>query len=518
VTYGRKNAAWNNLDVIYAPANFIQAGVGAVTRSIQSKAREQISALDFGAMGDGVTDDTAPIQAAINTIAATGNGALYLPGGYSYKASGLTWGGAGRLKIYGDGPGTFLIMGTTTGILFTATAGYVDIEGMSVFHPVQGASTAGYFFKFSNTLAIIRNVQFFNGFNVARWEDGCFQGGAANITARGLKNDLFQVDVSPLAGPIGGNMIFERINSQADSTNIGTGLRLVSGDGIHVINSAILGFFNGISAIPSASRNYLANLYFTDVVVDGAGGPAGQGPGWFFDGTSGPLLRVFMSNCWAGAIAGGNGVEIKNTKVFSWVLGMIIDCGQSGIVVDVGSREVSLEGIVVTGNSALSSSTYHGIVVFTGSDRVSVKNCRSGATYNGTDGTTQTNTQGYGLIVADPGTTNYQLIGNDVSGNLTAGLLDNGGAGGRRIVRDNPGYNPIGISNITLGASPATYTAKATPETVYIAGGTVSNITIGGITVAVSVGTIPVVLALNPNQSMVVTYTAAPTITTTNKQ
>jgi hypothetical protein len=32
------------------------------------------------------------------------------------------------------------------------------------------------------------------------------------------------------------------------------------------------------------------------------------------------------------------------------------------------------------------------------------------------------------------------------------------------------------------------------------------------------VGTIPVVLALNPNQSMVVTYTAAPTITTTNKQ
>jgi hypothetical protein len=44
--------------------DFLQAGVGAVVRNAQDKARETVSVTDFGAVGDGVTDDTAAIQAA----------------------------------------------------------------------------------------------------------------------------------------------------------------------------------------------------------------------------------------------------------------------------------------------------------------------------------------------------------------------------------------------------------------------------------------------------------------------
>jgi hypothetical protein len=59
--------------VAYEPA-----GAGAVTTTVQAKLRETVSVKDFGAVGDGVTDDQSAIQAAIDSLPSTG-GKLIFP-------------------------------------------------------------------------------------------------------------------------------------------------------------------------------------------------------------------------------------------------------------------------------------------------------------------------------------------------------------------------------------------------------------------------------------------------------
>lgn len=79
--------------------NFTQAGTGAVTRTAQAKMRDTVSVKDFGAVGDGVADDTAEIQAALATVSA--GGGVYFPAG-TYRVTALLTIPAGVI-VYGDG-------------------------------------------------------------------------------------------------------------------------------------------------------------------------------------------------------------------------------------------------------------------------------------------------------------------------------------------------------------------------------------------------------------------------------
>lgn len=66
---------------------YLPAGAGAVATTVQTKLRESVSVKDFGAVGDGVTDDTAAFQAALN--AASGN-PVYVPAATYNLASAVS--------------------------------------------------------------------------------------------------------------------------------------------------------------------------------------------------------------------------------------------------------------------------------------------------------------------------------------------------------------------------------------------------------------------------------------------
>ncbi len=76
-----------------------QAGVGAVSRTMQDKFRETLSVKDFGAVCDGISDDTVAVQAAIVAAQELGN-SLYIEGICRVTAT-LTI--TNPIHIYGDG-------------------------------------------------------------------------------------------------------------------------------------------------------------------------------------------------------------------------------------------------------------------------------------------------------------------------------------------------------------------------------------------------------------------------------
>lgn len=80
---------------------YLPAGSGAVSRTVQGKLRETVSVTDFGAVGDGVADDTAAIQAAISSLSSSG-GTVFFPKG-TYRIASTLLVEYSRITLEGEG-------------------------------------------------------------------------------------------------------------------------------------------------------------------------------------------------------------------------------------------------------------------------------------------------------------------------------------------------------------------------------------------------------------------------------
>ena len=127
---------------------FLQAGTGAVATTVQAKLRESVSVKDFGAVGDGVTDDTVAIQAAINSF-PSGQGTIFFPKGIYLVTSTITV-AQDRINLIGQGQ-------WVSQIKFVPTANDICIfigkggEGTTDAGVIVQCSVKGFSFTSTNT-------------------------------------------------------------------------------------------------------------------------------------------------------------------------------------------------------------------------------------------------------------------------------------------------------------------------------------------------------------------------------
>ena len=101
--------------------SYNEGDTGAVDRTVKAKLQESVSVKDFGAVGDGVTDDTAAIQAAIDS----GSQIIFPAGNY---LSGPLTQSANFQRFYADGHVN--ITKNANGVLLTSSGNYVELDGL----------------------------------------------------------------------------------------------------------------------------------------------------------------------------------------------------------------------------------------------------------------------------------------------------------------------------------------------------------------------------------------------------
>lgn len=123
-----------------AQMGFIASGTGAAARTVQAKLRDVVSVKDFGAVGDGSTDDTVAVQAAITAAGATGGGfKVYFPAGTYKLSSALNVTSAVQLAGAGVSPYNAALgtRGGGTWLYFNHTGKGINIAGAAVLSGVE---------------------------------------------------------------------------------------------------------------------------------------------------------------------------------------------------------------------------------------------------------------------------------------------------------------------------------------------------------------------------------------------
>ena len=108
---------------------------------------------------------------------------------------------------------------------------------------------------------------------------------------------------------------------------------------------------------------------------------------------------------------------------------------------------VAFNGGTFAGNDSGNTTTYDGINVAANIEKFAIRGVKAGQASG------MPATQRYGIVV-EPGTSNnYEIIGNDLQGNVTSGIYD-GGTGTAKIVKDNLTGETVDVASVAAVTLP----------------------------------------------------------------
>jgi len=339
---------------------------GATGRTVSQKLAESVSVKDFGALGNGLADDTAAFQAALS---AAGTFSVFVPAGTYILSAGLTL-GHGQ-SLLGESSAVSILKTTqTTGDVITMAGFGSRVENMQ-FDAIV-VRTAGRFINSAVARTYIRNIEIYNYFIGIGLSNAYTYVENISINTCSVNGDGYGIHI------YGGNDQFIR-NVIVDNTAIKSpfaglyitqcgGAKIASCDFIRCKVSVYMNALDGtnVSAIDC-----------TDIWSDTAGNNAYimscTGTGWMYYNT--------FTNCWAASsvnfgwqIGGGtgmvDGVFMVNTRS--------INNGLHGISIGTNVRNVTMNGGQVGGNSQATPNTSAGVFIDTNTSDITINGMRIG--------------------------------------------------------------------------------------------------------------------------------------------
>jgi len=496
-----------------ALVGFSASGTGAIALNIQSVLRQWKTFEQFGAIGDGVADDTTAMTAAVTSLSTSG-GVIKAGNGKTYNYTSVVYPADATAGIIIEGYGATFRKTSVggNGFVIRGTAGPggptggkrrgSGIHGGRFTHSVAQASGSTIHIEDAEHTQVkdfeieLPYIGIFvkNCFNIhIKGKSYIRNSGLADIYLQGTGTTPTTIDIF-IDGVLGEG-------TSGNTTKVG----LVVDSGVSGVYASNCDYTHGSTGVRFSNTIFGTPrpefLFFSQVLCD-----TNASSGWF---TEGDVVGVFYNTCW-GATAGGagSGFELSNGTGHFLTNCQAFNNARHGVNIS-GAAEVHVNGGLFSGNSKSAANTYSGVRVAPGVSGFSVKNARSGNLVGVGSGV-----QKHGIDVAAGASNSYQLLANDLRENGTSSLNDQGTGVSKRL-HDNQGFNPRAFMGVVT--TPATGVALTNPfgtdASVYIVGGTITVIEINGSGGFVTTGVTTGHVRVPAGAQIRLTYTGSPTTT-----